>query len=48
MERIKHGYIDGRKAIKKSPWNKKMPDTTGIAVYDMASNKHLKEESENE
>lgn len=48
LERIKHGYIDGRKAIKQSPWNKKVPNTTGIAVYDMSPNKHLKEESENE
>ncbi|WP_131780629.1 patatin-like phospholipase family protein [Legionella bozemanae] len=47
-ERIKHGYLDGRKAIKKSPWDQPVSQTTGIAVYDMSPNKHLKEESENE
>lgn len=46
MERIKHGYIAGKKAVKKSPWNKPVPRTLGIAVYDMAANKHLKEEPE--
>ncbi|MBN9226038.1 MULTISPECIES: patatin-like phospholipase family protein [Legionella] len=48
LERINRGYFDGTRAIKKSPWNKKVSQTTGIAVYDMSPNKHLKEESENE
>ncbi|WP_454785411.1 patatin-like phospholipase family protein [Legionella sp. WA2024007413] len=46
LERIQNGYKDGRKAVKKSPWDQKIPDTNGIAVYDMSPNKHLKEESE--
>ncbi|MBI2786005.1 MAG: patatin-like phospholipase family protein [Legionella longbeachae] len=41
-ERIKNGYTDGKKAIKESPWFKPLSLTTGIAVYDMSTNKHLK------
>ncbi|VEB35470.1 patatin-like phospholipase family protein [Legionella cherrii] len=48
LERINNGYLDGRRAIKKSPWNQKVSQTTGIAVYDMSPNKHLKSEFENE
>ncbi|CAM3037258.1 transmembrane protein [Legionella steigerwaltii] len=44
LERIKQGYLDGRRATKESPWNKKVSQSTGISVYDMSPNKHLKEE----
>lgn len=47
FERIKSGYRDGKKAIKKSPWLEPITQTTGIALYDMSPNKHLKK-AENE
>jgi NTE family protein len=48
-ERIAHGYRDGKKAIKKSPWLKPVPQTVGIAVYDMSIKNHLnKPESQDE
>lgn len=46
-ERIEHGYAHGKKAVRKSPWHKSIATTTGLAVYDMASNQHLKD-AENE
>lgn len=41
-ERIGNGYRDGQRAIKKSPWLQPVPQTTGIALYDMALHEHLK------
>ncbi|BCA96535.1 membrane protein [Legionella antarctica] len=40
-ERITHGYHDGKKAIKKSPWLESVPQTVGVAVYDMSSKNYL-------
>ncbi|MCL9684025.1 patatin-like phospholipase family protein [Legionella maioricensis] len=40
-ERIAHGYRDGRNAIKKSPWLEPVPQTLGVAVYDMCAKNHL-------
>lgn len=45
-ERMQHGYQDGRKAIKTSPWDQPVSKTTGIAVYDMSSKQHIKDDEE--
>lgn len=42
-ERIAQGYKDGKKAIKKSPWLAPVPATQGLAIYDMATNKHMED-----
>jgi len=47
QERIKKGYKNGKKAIKKSPWHERISPTIGLALHDMSPNKYLKE-SENE
>lgn len=42
-ERIKNGYLAGKKAIKKSPWRQPVSHTAGIAVHDMSMNQYFKE-----
>ncbi len=36
QERIKKGYHDGKKALKKAPWMQPITTADGIAVYDMS------------
>lgn len=33
---IENGHANGKRAIKKSVWNQDIPDSEGIALYDMA------------
>lgn len=42
-ERLKFGYRDAKKAIKKSPWLEPVPATQGIALHDMTNNHYDKE-----
>lgn len=42
-ERIKNGYRDGKRAVKKSPWHKPVPRTIGLILHDISPNKHLQE-----
>jgi NTE family protein len=39
-ERIKHGYRDGKKAVKKSPWREPVSHTVGLALHDISSKNH--------
>lgn len=40
-ERIKRGYKDGKRGMKKSPWLEPVPNTSGIVIHDLASRKYL-------
>lgn len=40
--RMQKGYEDGIASIKKSPWNKPVPEALGIALHDMAEGKKIK------
>lgn len=42
-ERIATGYQDVKRAIKKSPWNKKVPITEGIVLHDMSVGTYIEE-----
>jgi NTE family protein len=42
-ERIARGYRDAKKALKDSPWLTEVSETEGIAIHDMALNKHYED-----
>jgi NTE family protein len=41
-ERIRMGYQDGKKAVKKSPWKVPVSATAGLTLHDMAPIKRMK------
>lgn len=42
-ERMRYGYNDGLRAVKKSPWLKPVAPTTGLSLFDMSPRKHFKD-----
>lgn len=42
LERMTHGYKDGKKAVKQAPWHEPVPLTEGIAFHEMCTTNRLR------